>query len=219
MVENNAEYKLVNIKMGLFKIESLFGLKADEDEYLENALNCLRLIGNLYSIIVRYDATTDSEGYVCLPSEAFEVEAVSSGVYDWIAYSYRNVPSSLYPNGTFLPYVFDGEGVKTEMKDKKISIIYRTFVADETGLPLVTEAEAEACAYWWLFVHTRKKVLRGEQLASSLLPMIEKDKNKALNQARCQMNLSQNYLDQLANSLFSQDRKVYGQSFKPVKLR
>jgi len=219
VAENNAEYKFVSLKMGLFYISSLFGKKADEDDYLEQALLCLKKIGNVYKTVVRYDAKTDENGYLCLPSEAYTIEAVSVGNYDWDAYSYRNTVSSIYPVGRFLPYSFDGRGIKTDTKEQGVSVIYRTFIADEEGYPMVTEQEAEACAYWWMWIDTRRRTYKGEQLASSLLQMVEKDKNKALLQARCELKFSQNFLDQYANALYSQDRKIYGHSFKPVKLK
>ena len=99
-----------------------------------------------------------------------------------------------------------------------LSVAYRTFKNDDEGLPLITEKEANACAYWWQWVNTRRKMYQGNQLAGSVLGMAQRDKNKAINQARIPERFSQNFVDQFADIIYSQDRKVYNKMYKPVKI-
>jgi hypothetical protein len=94
-------------------------------------------------------------------------------------------------------------------------ITYRTFAQDSEGLPLISEAEAEACAYWWKWVKVRRELYQGNQLAAQVLQLATQDKNKAVNQARVNNGkFSQNFLNQYINVLTSNDRFKYNRDKK-----
>ena len=214
--DNNAEYNYVSIMSGLYIIESLYGDTPDEDDYLDHAYNCMRHIGNVHIDLYGFTGTTDDNGELCLPVEALGIEYVTNGSADWTTISVVSEISQLHPPGNFVAYKFVGDRVITDWFNQNISVAYWNAKTDEEGYLMITEQEAEACAYWWKWVDTRRKMHRGNQLARSLIKDVTFDKNKSINQARVPERFSQNFLDQLADIYVSKDRKIYNRSFKPV---
>lgn len=217
--ENNAVYDLVSIYTGLSKINSMFGDNVNEDDYLDNALNCLRLIGNVHPLLYGISAESDNEGYVCLPANALSIEAVTNGYFDWSSFSYMGNTSNFNLSGQYIAYEFLGDRIRIEHPNKKVSILYKGYSSDEEGLPLITEAEAEACAYWWVYIDTRRKIRTGNASANNYFQIALSDKNKAINQARVPNKFSQNFLNQYGNVITSFDRKSYNKDYKPIKLQ
>ena len=216
--DNNSNYDYVSIFMGLSKINQFFGDSPNEDDYLDHALNCLRQIGNFHTDLYGFTGITDSNGELCLPTAAFSIEYVTDGDADWQTWSFKNQISQLHAPGNFISYKFLGDKVVTDEFEKPLSIAYRTFKQDEEGLPMVTEREAEACAYWWKWVDVRREMYKGNPIMTNVFPLATKDKNKAVNQARIPERFSQNFMDQLGNIVYSRDRKIYNRSYKAVKI-
>jgi hypothetical protein len=216
--DNNSTYDYTSIYRGIAMIQTFFGDTPNEDDYLENALECLRQIGNLHTSMYGYTSKTDENGELCLPVTAMSIEYVTDGSEDWNTWSIRSEISQLHPPGRVVKYKFLGDKIVTDLEKRTLSIGYRSYKNDGEGLPLITEKEANACAYWWKWVDTRRKMYQGNQLAASVLPMAQRDKNKAINQARIPERYSQNFMDQYANILYSRDRKVYNKMYKPVKI-
>lgn len=216
--DNNSVYNYVPIFRGLSLIQSLFDETPNEDDYLENALNCLRQIGNNHTNLYGYSNYTDDKGELCLPVTALSIEYVTDGQEDWTTWSIRGQTSQLYAPGSFISYKFLGDKVVTDYPNEKISVAYRSYKQDEEGLPLITEREAEACAYWWVWVDTRRKLRKGNGIAGNYLQLATADKNKAVNQARIPERYSQNFMDQLLSIVYSRDRKTYKNGYKPVKI-
>lgn len=216
--DNNSHYDYVSIMSALYKIESLFGDTPDEDDALDQFYNCMRLIGNVHIDLYGFTGMTDDKGELCLPTPAIAIEYVTNGAEDWTTVSYFTETSQLHPPGSLIAYKFLGDRVITDWYEQDISVAYWKEKEGDDGHVLVTEAEAEACAYWWKWVDTRRKYYRGNQLAASILQQVTFDKNKAINQAKAPTHMSQNFADQLANIYTSRDRKIYNRSFKPVKI-
>lgn len=216
--DNNSTYNYVSILQGAYRVNSLFGDNPDEDDYLDHAIECLRQIGNLHVDLYGFTGTTDENGELCLPTKATEIEFVTTGIDDWISYSNVNQLSQFYPVGGFIAYKFLGDKIVIDIPNLSISVGYRAIKFGEDGLPLITEKEVEACAHWWKWIDTRRKTYQGNQVAASILPIVQRDKNKAVLQARIPERFSQNLMDQLGNIVHSRDRKVFNRSFKPIKL-
>lgn len=222
--ENNSSFELVSIFYGISLLQSIFREAPNEDDYLDNALNCLRLIGNTYSVLTVYEGTTDDEGKLCLPTDAYKIESVTDGWNDW---NYSDQPSNLYLKGRHLKYEFyynNPVGTKSrylilrENKNQKVSVLYKTYFHDENFLPLVTKEEAEACAYYYMYIKTLRETFNGNPLASQLLALAEKNKNMKINQARVIVNMSQNFVNQMGHIIHSADRKWYNRTNKPIKI-
>lgn len=217
LFENQATFDFVSIYTGIAKINYLFGDNPDTDDYLDNALNCLRLIGNLHVGIANYSGTSDKDGKLCLPTMAFQIESVTRHVIlDRTSGSMYSDPSNLYQPGPYIKYEYYGDYIIIE-PETAVNVIYRTYYQDEDGLPLINEREAEACAYWWKWVDTRRKLYTGNTLAANIYQLVTRDKNKAINQARVPDKLSQNFLNQYMNVISSYDRKSYNLSAKLSK--
>lgn len=215
--ENNSTWDYTSIFSGMPKIRQFVSGSPDEDDYLDNALNCLRLIGNHHIGTREYIGKTDKEGWLCLPTLAYEIYAVTiSSNNHYIERSIKTELSTKYPYGDFVSYEFFGDKIRVRhYHETDIRVLYRTILADEDGLPLITEAEAEAIAYYWIWVDTRRKMYQGNQLAANLLQLAERDKNKAINQARNHNgHYSANFFNQYFDILTSRDRKSYGKDYK-----
>lgn len=216
--DNNSTFQYESIFRGLSLIQSFFDDTPNEDDYLENSLNCLRHIGNVHTVLYGYNGVTDENGELCLPVSAMSIEYVGDGEPDWSSISIRNQLSQLYAQGFYVSYKFLGDKIVTDFPNKRLTVAYRTYRQDEQGLPLVTEKEAEACAYWWKWVDSRRQMYKGNQLAGNVFQFATRDKNKSLLQARIPERYSQNFMDQMLNIVYSRDRKVHNLSFKPVRL-
>jgi hypothetical protein len=216
--DNNSTFEYLPLFRGLSLIQTYFDETPEEDDYLENSLVCLRQIGNVHTDMYGFTGYTDDRGELCLPTKALSIEFVSNAVQDWITFSLRNEVSQLYPAGRYIHYKFIDDKIITDRRNTLLSIAYRTYKQDEQGLPLITEKEANACAYWWKWVKTRRDLYKGNQLAGNLLQLATQEKNKAINQARIPEHYSQNFMDQMLNIVYSQDRKVYARGYKPVKI-
>lgn len=218
LLENKARYDYQSIYAGMAKINYLFGDNPEQDDYLDNALNCLRLIGNVHITSATHTDDSDDEGKICLPVQAFEIEAVTvNRVYDRMDDSLFMEVSNLYPRGNYEKYEFRGDHIIVR-PNIRVTVLYRTYWHDEDGLPMITEREAEACAYWWKWVDTRRKMYQGNQLASQIFQIVERDKNKAVNQARVPDRFSQNFLNQYMNIITSYDRKYFNKDTKPINI-
>lgn len=219
MIENRSSYNYVSVMRGIAFINSIFGTTPNEDDYLEHAFNCIRHIGNVhYNLMAVFEGTTDSEGYLCLPTVAESIEFVSDGGID----SEDRVPyrktSVFTPQGNFISYQFiDRDKIKTEYPNTKLKVGYKTYLQDKEGLPLVTEQEAEACAYWWVWVDTRRKLYNQNPAAANYLQLAERDKNKSINQARVPAKINQNLMDAIGNIEKSYNLKLFNKSFKPIR--
>jgi len=227
ILENNAQYEFVSVFNGMTKLTTIFAETPNEDDYLENALNCLRLIGNTYFVISAFQGTTDDEGKLCLPTDAYAIEAVTNGWQDWTNSSWRNKTSNLFISGNYLKYEYyynNPLGTKTrylllrDSPNTNVQVLYRTYNHDENYLPLVTEAESEACAYYYKYIETLRKTFQGNANASQLLSLAEKMKGQKILQARAITHMSQNFVNDINNIIHSFDRKWYNRTHKPVKI-
>ena len=216
--DNNSTYDYTSIFRAIAMIQTFFGETPNEDDFLDNALECLRQIGNLHPSMYGYTSTTDNDGVLCLPVTAMSIEYVTDGSEDWNTWSLRSEISQQYAPGRAIKYKFIGDKIITDFPNTLLSVAYRTYKNDEDGLPLVTQKEANAIAYWWKWVDTRRKLYQGNQLAASILQFTQRDKSKAINQARIPERYSQNFMDQFADIMYSRDRKVYNKTYKPVKI-
>lgn len=222
--ENNATYDFYHIYKGITDIKDEIGKSAEERDYLSTALNCLRKIGNVHPTMYGFTGTTDNDGMLYLPCEAFAIEYVADGLVDWVTWSGYNQLSQYRNPGNLISYRFlrSNDGVpylETEHKNQEISVAFRTYRQSEDGLPMVTKSEALACAYYWNFIDIKKKFYSGDPKAANMLALARDEKNHHINQARTDMShLSQNFLNQYADTVYSQNWKIYNRSYKPIQL-
>lgn len=214
--DNNSHYDYVSILSGMYIIESTFEITPNEDDYLDHAYNCMRKLKSLHVDLYGFTGTTDEKGELCLPTGARAIEYVTNGSEDWSTWSNWSQLSQRYAPGTYITFNFLGDKIVTNYPNQDLSVAYwREKTGDDKQL-LVTEQEAEACAYWWIWVDARRRAYKGT--GGNYLQQAMFDKNKAFNQAKIPNQLTQNMINQLGNVYTSQDRKFYNRSYKPVKL-
>ncbi len=209
--DNNAVYDYVPLLMGMSKAQLFFGETPDEDTYLEAAFNLLRK-GFLPNVYQKYHGVTDKEGTLCLPYLAEAIDYVTTGNPDRATVSFRVEQATMRGSGRFIPFKFYGDRIETSYIDFALEVAYWGPQIGEDGFPMVTEQLAEACAWYWKKLDTQKQFYQGNQLASGILQKVEFEFNKAINQARVPVRLSQNFINQYGNIIFSRNQHRYGKA-------
>lgn len=222
--ENNAVHEYYHIFKGMTDIKNQLGKTAEERDYLESAMHCLRLIGNVHPVMYGFTGTTDSDGHIYLPCGAIAIEYVSDGLVDWVDWSGFNQMSQYRPAGNLISYRFlradsGAPYLETEHRDREVSVAFRSWRQSGDNLPMVTESEALACAYFWNFIDVQRRMYSGDAVAANLFAVATQQKNQRINQARTDMShMSQNLLNQYADVIYSQNWKQYNRSYKPIQL-
>ena len=99
-----------------------------------------------------------------------------------------------------------------------VNILYKGYVVDDDGLPLLNEKEIDAIAGFCAFANMRKKALMTRDQNSMQLAMyLEQNWKLLCTQARVPIYINQNDMDEILNVSTSWDRKRFGKSFKPIK--
>lgn len=136
--------------------------------------------------------------------------------------------SNLFSHGTFTNYeyrdgkiILDYQYAKSVMPNsfdsfvnkKTLNVIYRGYRADEEGLPMVTEKEANAIAYYCNFIDKQKQAFMGQPIGQTV-QMAQQRWLQECVQARMPEHFSQNAIDSILNRLSSFNRKYYNTSYK-----
>lgn len=215
--DNNSEFEFVPLLRGISILNSDFNDNPDEDDYLDHAFTCMRLLKTLHTQTNVSYLTSDENGIVCLPTEALRIEFVSDGNVDRFQMDFRFEPSQLYAPGRYIPFVFLGDRLQISDRNLQVVVCWRSYRMNEEGELLITEKEARACAYYWKFIDTQRKMFQGNKDAQGLIGYITAAKNKYMNQAIVPDHFSQNLFNQLADVIYSRDGKVYNKSFKAIR--
>ncbi len=227
--------QLNDFHYGLSLMNTLYGIDMDEDQYDEVALLGWGLIGNKRTRIYRYDACVDScEDGVELPCNLDQLEAVTLAGEDWqyvtnyspngdldTAFVENYIEHSkafrnpLHIPGRFIKYEQVGNKLYFDRPHGHIHILYRGIIADDNGLPQITDKEATALAAYCAYVTKYKEGLQTNnpniiQMAATLKAQWD----IRCDQARGDHYITQNEWDEILNAKASWDRKVYNHSYK-----
>ena len=219
----------------------LYGTELTPDEFESLGLIAWGKIGNkqyrLYKYVVRPEKTDFDEYVVDLPCNVDEIEAVTAGYEDYqkttsttVAGNNQNgwiegyIESRKYNTGTLAT---SGKFIKYRVEDNRIiindrfnvvNILYKGFVVDDDGLPLLNEKELDAIAAYCAFADTRKKaILTRDQATTQQMIYLEQNWKMLCTQARVPIYINQNEMDEILNVAASWDRKRFGKSFKPIR--
>lgn len=219
----------------------LYGLELTPDEFESLGLIAWGKIGNkecrLYKYMVRPEKTEFEEYVIDLPCNVDEIEAVTAGYEDYqkttpttVAGNNQNgwiegyIESRKFNTGTLAT---SGKFIKYRIEDNKmiindrfniVNILYKGYVVDDDGLPLLNEKEIDAIAGFCAFANMRKKALMTRDQNSMQLSMyLEQNWKLLCTQARVPIYINQNDMDEILNVSTSWDRKRFGKSFKPIK--
>ena len=223
----------------------LYGIKQIEEEDLEElGLLAWNMIGNKNVKLYKYCTIIGPDLSVTLPCNAYSgldveggiVEAVTTSYEDWnrvTNYSdYGDNNTSFIENSIEAekiynsPYYISGKLLKYhQVKDKlyfdrnygRINILYKGILADENGLPEITDKEATAIATYIAYVYKYKEGLKtNNQAITAQALQLYNIWTKQCDQARVSY-LNQNDFNNILDVSFNWDRHNYGMSTKPLR--
>lgn len=233
---NNFHYVAVLLDM-------MYGLELEDQDLEEYGLIAWGLIGNKNRKLYRYQACINpSDNSVTLPCNALDVngdscvEAVTSSYEDWervtnySEYGDNNTSfveqsieaekfyqSPYYIPGKLLKYEQVGDKLYFTHNYGKVNILYKGILADEDGLPKLTDKEASAISTYIAYVIKFREGLQTNNAAiinqaNQLYIMWLRQ----CDQARVSY-LNQNDMNNILDIKASWDRKSYGKSYKPIR--
>lgn len=225
---NNFHYVAVLLDM-------MYGLELEDEQLEELGLIAWNLIGNKNVRFYHFSATLDSDNSLTLPCNVDSIEAVTSSCEDWnrvtnysengdIRSAYieqyiesRKAFSSPYYNpGKLLKYIQSGNRLYFKNNYGTVHILYKGIVADNEGLPELTDKEATAIATYLAYITKYKEGLStGNANTINLAMQLNGQWQKQCDQARVQQ-LSQNDMNQILDIKDSWNRHSYGFSYKPI---
>lgn len=219
----------------------LYGLELNPDEFESIGLIGWSKIGNkvckLYKYQVLPDDSINGEYYVDLPCNVDEIEAVTADYEDyqkttpttlagnnqngWIegyVESRRFNTGTLNTSGKFIKYRQEDNRIYLSDRFNVVNILYKGYVVDDDGLPILNEKELDAIAGFCAFVNTRKKaIMTKDQGTWNAMLYLEQNWKLLCTQARVPDYINQNDMDEILNVSASWDRKRFGKSFKAIK--
>lgn len=218
-MRNRSRYDLVSVYSGIPIIQRLWGLSVTEDDYIEDAIECMDQHLNM----------SNGEYHIHkkeIPEDLF----VEMPDYDYIVGVYVDIPEDptvLIPkirenpksyNGALINYIVREGGIVIEdpahfLVGKTAVVIYSKALTDDEGHLLLTKKQVLAVANYSAHRHFRKRALMGDQQASAALALVEPEMDAAISSATME-DITVNALDASLDSITNFNRKFYGQSFR-----
>lgn len=230
---NNFHYVAVLLDM-------MYGMELEDQDLEEYGLLAWGLIGNRNRKLYKFQAQINPiDNSVTLPCNALDVngdncvELVTAQTEDWETvtnYSdYGNQYTSFVEQGIEAEkyyqgfYYLPGKVLKYEKVGDKlyfthnygtVNILYKGILADEDGLPELTDKEATAIATYIAYIMKFKEGLQTNNAAiTNQAIQLQALWNKQCDQARISY-LNQNDMDQILDVKGSWNRKSYGKGIK-----
>ena len=228
MNKNNFHYVAVLLDM-------LYGLEIDDEDLEELGLLAWDKIGNKNTRLYSYQACPDSNGSIELPCNATSVEAVTIPVEDWNVSTNKSnygdynshiietdieaqkiLKSPYYISGKLVSYEQIGSTLYFPRNYGTFNILYKGIIADEDGLPELTDKEANAIATYIAYVYKYKEGLKtNNTVMINLATNLENKWLKQCDQARV-TGLNQNDMNEILDIKNSWNKKNYSMSYKFV---
>lgn len=227
---NTTNFHYVSVLLDMF-----YGLEIEDEDLEELGLQAWDLIGNKSTRLYSYQCTPNCENTIELPCNAISVEAVTTSFEDW------NRTTNKSSNGDFessyvenyieggkvfnSPYYIPGKLVNYEQSGRtlyfprnygRLNILYKGILADEDGLPELTDKEARAISTYIAWVYKYKEGLKtNNTVMINLAQNLEQKWLKQCDQARV-TQLNQNDMNQILDIKNSWNRKNYSYTYKFV---
>lgn len=216
-------------------LDMLYGIEMEDEDIEELGLLAWNLIGNKNTRFYVYHACIGKDNSVQIPCNAISIEAVTSSFEDWsrvtnyselgdfrTAYIEHHIEaekafhSPYYIPGKLLPYEQVGNTLYFAKNYGTIYILYKGILADEDGLPELTDKEANAIATYIAYVTKYKEgLVTNNTVIINLAKSLKADWLQQCDQARV-THLSQNDMNEILNVKDSWNRHSYGFSYKPI---
>ena len=221
----------------------MYGIELEDETVEELGLLAWGLIGNKNTKLYRYSTYINpKDNSITLPCNAIDqsgnscVELVTSQYEDWArvtdkhelgdhnsAFVEQSIESEKYYES---PYYLPGKVLKYEqVGDKlyfthnygKVNILYKGIIADEEGLPQLSDKEATAIATYLAYVTKFKEgLVTNNANTLQIANALKAQWLQQCDQARVTY-LSQNDMDAIGDVASSWDRKRYGVGHKILK--
>ena len=228
MNKNNFHYVAV-------LLDQLYGIELEDEDLEEIGLVAWNLIKNKDIRLYQFRACVDSENSITLPCNAISVESVTTSYEDWnrvtnyseqgdfrTAFIENHIEaekvyaSPYYQSGKLIPYHQVENILYFPRNYGVLNILYKGIVADEDGLPRLSDEEALAIATYIAYVQKYKEGLRtNNTVMINLASNLQGNWLKQCDQARV-TRLSQNDMNEILNVKDSWNRHYYGYSYKPI---
>lgn len=222
-------------------LDILYGIEMEDQDVEELGLLGWNLIGNkntkLYRVRLRIDPKDNS---VTLPCNAIGdggcVELVTSSWEDWERVTNKSEFGDL--NSAFVetaieaekiyqsPWYLPGKILKYEQVGEKlyfthnygtVNVLYKGILADEEGLPQLTDKEATAIATYIAYIQKFKEgLITNNQNISNQAVLLKNQWLQQCDQARITY-LNQNDFNNILDVAHSWGRHVYGKGSKMIK--
>ncbi len=216
-------------------LRDFYGVVLPDEEFESIAMHAWDKIGNKISRLYRYTGRV-IQGELELPCNCDIIESVHSSIEDFkktdntVIDNYRNEETEsfiesyrsqdtnpLYTAGKLINYQ-EGNGVIYINSSDYVTVVYKGVILDDEGLPSLNFKEVEAIAAYCAFVVTRKKGMVTRDVGTiQLSQALGLEWERARNDARNPIYLSQNDMNEILDVKTSWDRKRYGSSYKPMK--
>ena len=226
MNKNNFHYVAVLLDM-------LYSIEIDDEDLEELGLLAWELIGNKDTRLYRYKTCLDSDNSITLPCNAISVESITipfedgkrttniSNNGDFRSFHIENLiesdkvfTSPYYISGKFVKYTQSGNKLYFSKNYGTLNVLYKGIIADEEGLPELSDKEANAIATYIAWIQKYKEGLKTNNTVSiNLAQNLEQKWLKQCDQARV-TKLSQNDMNQILDIKDSWNRHSYSYSFK-----
>ena len=224
-------------------LDMLYGLELEDQDLEEYGLMAWELIGNKNRRLYRFQTCINpKDNSVTLPCNALDingescVEAVTTLYEDWervtnySEYGDNNTSfveqsieaekfyeSPYYISGKLLKYEQVGDKLYFTHNYGKVNILYKGILADEEGLPEITDKEATAIATYIAYILKFKEGLQTSNAnISNQAIQLYSIWSKQCDQARVSY-LNQNDMNNILDIKSSWDRKSYGKTYKPIR--
>lgn len=226
-------------------LDLIYGIEMKDEDLEEIGLIAWNLIGNKNIKLYRYCTCIDpSDNSVTLPCNAVQgtgasggvVEAVTAPYEDWsrvtnyselgdykTAFVENSIetskiyPSPFYISGKMLKYEQVGNKLYFAFNYGTVNILYKGILADEEGLPEITDKEANAIATYIAYTQKYKEgLITNNANIINLAKSLKADWLQQCDQARVTY-LNQNDMNDIIEIRNSWDRGTYSKTFKGLK--
>ena len=218
----------------------LYGVEMDPNDFESIGMIAWGRIGNKQNALYRFAACPEQlnhhEWSIELSCNAHILESVTSNFEDWTGTSSISSYSggsnsieqsiegrkantgSLYSSGGYIKYRRQQNTLIFDNQYSLVNIWYNGFVADDEGLPYITEREVDAIAAFFAYTSDFKAArMSKDRNTLELANMMKQEWMRLCSRARVPQHLNQNEMDQILDVATSWDRKRFGKSFKPLR--
>ncbi len=221
-----------NFYAGIGQLSDMYHINMTEDEYENIGMLAWDHIGNKeYRTHLYYGLVRDHK--LELPCNVSKVEAITSlgepqlygysdnaivtDHYYWLEY-FRNNTSFEYTTGTYIKYEQVDNTLYFKTNNMLVKILYKGIQLDENGLPSLNFKELDAITKYCAWIYNqRQAMVTKDKSTFEFAQMMMQQWQRACDDARTPIEMSQNDWDQLLDVQSSWDRKRFGKSYKPIR--